>query len=123
MPSALIDAEKNGSKLVLISIDIDDFHDVNHHYGHEAGDRILQLIGQRLQETLRASDIVSFSDQKLIRANGNQFLVISSVESSDDVNILAEKILNSFEHSFLLEDTRQAVNLIPSIGVSVYPDN
>ncbi|MFZ4461786.1 MAG: GGDEF domain-containing protein [Patescibacteria group bacterium] len=121
IPKAFKEADNTNSKLALISIDINNFHSINLEFGHDTGDTLLRTIGQRLQETLRASDIVSFPSQKLIHANGNQFLIVGSVEYMEDVSILANKILNSFSSAFELNGINKT--LTPSIGVSVYPDN
>ncbi len=91
----------------------------------------MRAIGQRLQETLRKSDIVSLRGQKLIRAYGKQFLIVSSVANKEDVTILAQKILEGFRAPFALEQEEDATNdahftpsiLTPSIGVSVYPED
>jgi diguanylate cyclase (GGDEF)-like protein len=56
--------------LVFIMVDMDFFKEVNDHYGHAAGDRLLQLVAQRLSSVVRKSDV-------LVRWGGEEFLIMS----------------------------------------------
>ena len=56
--------------LVFIMVDMDFFKQVNDVYGHPAGDRLLQLVAQRLSTVVRKSDV-------LVRWGGEEFLIMS----------------------------------------------
>jgi diguanylate cyclase (GGDEF)-like protein len=56
--------------LVFIMVDMDFFKEVNDEYGHPAGDRLLQLVAQRLAGVVRKSDV-------LVRWGGEEFLIMS----------------------------------------------
>lgn len=56
--------------LVFIMVDMDFFKQVNDLYGHPAGDRLLQLVAQRLATVVRKSDV-------LVRWGGEEFLIMS----------------------------------------------
>jgi diguanylate cyclase (GGDEF)-like protein len=56
--------------LVFIMVDVDFFKQVNDLYGHPAGDRLLQLVAQRLSTVVRRSDV-------LVRWGGEEFLIMS----------------------------------------------
>ena len=56
--------------LVFIMVDMDFFKEVNDLYGHPAGDRLLQLVAQRLSMVVRKSDV-------LVRWGGEEFLIMS----------------------------------------------
>ena len=56
--------------LVFIMVDVDFFKQVNDLYGHPAGDRLLQLVAQRLSSVVRKSDV-------LVRWGGEEFLIMS----------------------------------------------
>ena len=56
--------------LVFIMVDVDFFKQVNDVYGHPAGDRLLQLVAQRLSTVVRKSDV-------LVRWGGEEFLIMS----------------------------------------------
>lgn len=62
-------AQQKNVPLSCLMIDIDYFKTVNDHYGHDAGDKVLIEISQKLQQTLRTDDIVC-------RLGGDEFLVI-----------------------------------------------
>jgi diguanylate cyclase (GGDEF)-like protein len=56
--------------LVFIMVDMDFFKEVNDEHGHPAGDRLLQLVAQRLATVVRKSDV-------LVRWGGEEFLIMS----------------------------------------------
>jgi diguanylate cyclase (GGDEF)-like protein len=56
--------------LVFIMVDMDFFKEINDEYGHPAGDRLLQLVAQRLATVVRKSDV-------LVRWGGEEFLIMS----------------------------------------------
>jgi len=56
--------------LVFIMVDMDFFKEVNDEFGHPAGDRMLQLVAQRLATVVRKSDV-------LVRWGGEEFLIMS----------------------------------------------
>lgn len=56
--------------LVFIMVDVDFFKEVNDLHGHPAGDRLLQLVAQRLATVVRKSDV-------LVRWGGEEFLIMS----------------------------------------------
>ncbi len=56
--------------LVFIMVDVDFFKQVNDEHGHPAGDRLLQLVAQRLTTVVRKSDV-------LVRWGGEEFLIMS----------------------------------------------
>jgi diguanylate cyclase (GGDEF)-like protein len=56
--------------LVFIMVDVDFFKEVNDVHGHPAGDRLLQLVAQRLSTVVRKSDV-------LVRWGGEEFLIMS----------------------------------------------
>ena len=56
--------------LVFIMVDVDFFKEVNDIHGHPAGDRLLQLVAERLSTVVRKSDV-------LVRWGGEEFLIMS----------------------------------------------
>lgn len=56
--------------LVFIMVDVDFFKEVNDLHGHPAGDRLLQLVAQRLSTVVRKSDV-------LVRWGGEEFLIMN----------------------------------------------
>ena len=62
-------AERDGSELCLVMIDLDHFKDLNDRFGHAAGDSMLRDVGSLLRGSTRTSDIVC-------RYGGEEFLVV-----------------------------------------------
>ncbi len=62
-------ADRLGTFLTFVMIDVDDFKDVNTRFGHLMGDRLLSEVANVLRRTFRGSDTI-------IRYGGDEFLVI-----------------------------------------------
>jgi diguanylate cyclase (GGDEF)-like protein len=81
---------RSGGFAAAMFVDLDDFKTVNDGLGHAAGDELLQAIGQRLQETLRAQDTAA-------RLGGDEFAV------------LLEDLVDEAEAITIAERVRQAL--------------
>ncbi|MDD5296061.1 MAG: CHASE domain-containing protein [Rhodocyclaceae bacterium] len=111
----LADAKRHGGRFAMIFLDLDNFKPINDNYGHAVGDRLLQLVARRLQDSIRASDTVG-------RIGGDEFVVLMADLSGPDAALgLAEKIREVVRQP-LLVDGRE-LNISCSLGVAVYPDN
>jgi len=73
--------------VTLVLIDLDNFKDINDHYGHAAGDSVLRAVGEALSRTfIRKSDLVS-------RYGGDEFAVILNDTSAANAGPLLERLL------------------------------
>jgi diguanylate cyclase (GGDEF)-like protein len=100
--------------LIFFFVDIDHFKEVNDEYGHDAGDRVLVQIAQRLNRVVRESDF-------LIRWGGEEFLVVFRAAERNDAALLASRILkavNSVE--FDLGSERRLARSC-SVGWAAFP--
>lgn len=112
---ALAWAHNNNQIIALMFLDLDGFKQVNDTLGHDTGDQLLQVVAQRLTNSLRNSDIVS-------RLGGDEFTVIlPGIPQADYAAKVAEKILKSLSQVFVLEGKNIYVTV--SIGISIYPIN
>lgn len=97
-------AAKGQNALVLV--DLDGFKSINDTYGHDAGDRILRRLSEKLSAVFR-------TDDRICRIGGDEFAVImwsAGVESSD---MIREKIASiNAEMRFSSDD-------VPSVSISV----
>jgi diguanylate cyclase (GGDEF)-like protein len=99
----------------VLFLDLDGFKHINDSLGHEIGDKVLQLVAQRLVACVRTSDTVS-------RHGGDEFVILlSEVAQSGDAAISAEKILAALAMPHAISDHN--VHLSASIGISIYPQD
>ncbi len=94
----------------LLFIDLDRFKQVNDTVGHEAGDQLLQQVGQRLQRHLRSTD-------KIARLGGDEFAVILPDIDRENLFQAADRIRGMLERfTFRYEDRTFKIN--GSVGVT-----
>lgn len=70
----------------LMMLDLDHFKQVNDHYGHDVGDKVLQQFSKILQVCARHGD-------HIIRYGGEEFLIATRDKGYDTAEILAERLL------------------------------
>src|SRR5258708_37240521 len=72
--------------LVFIMVDVYFFKEVNDRHGHPAGDRLLQLVAQRLSTVVRKSDV-------LVRWGGEEFLIMSRSTDPSGIPAFCSRVL------------------------------
>ena len=106
-------AQRNGSKVALAFVDLDNFKVVNDSLGHATGDDLLIEIANRLRQALRGVDTVA-------RYGGDEFVLILGEQAApDNTRQLLERVLATVQAPLTLEGHALRINC--SIGVSVYP--
>jgi diguanylate cyclase (GGDEF)-like protein/PAS domain S-box-containing protein len=83
--AALKRCRQNGQRGALLFCDLDHFKDVNDKYGHEAGDRALREIAERLLAAVRHGDTVA-------RLGGDEFAILAEDIGGDDLAALMNRI-------------------------------
>lgn len=110
---ALSLAERHSSPLAVLFLDLDNFKVINDSLGHAVGDRLLQLVAQRLSACIRSSDTVS-------RNGGDEFvLLLAECRDSQDAAMTAHKILEALAAPYAID--QHTLQVTSSIGISVYP--
>ncbi len=113
---ALARAERDGRELALLFLDLDNFKIVNDSLGHAAGDRLLQLVAERLTSITRASDL-------LARHGGDELLLLlTDIEGGTTVEVaesVAQKLLEALSEPFQIGGTEFEIGA--SVGVAVFP--
>lgn len=82
LKSELSRAEREGLNLAVIMLDIDHFKHINDQYGHAQGDRVLQILCQRISQRLRRTDV-------FCRLGGEEFMVLCPGSSGEQAHALA----------------------------------
>jgi len=115
LQQGLLQARRRRQKVGVMFLDLDGFKPVNDMLGHDQGDEVLREVACRLQGCLRAMDIVA-------RHGGDEFtFALLGVESSEDVSIVAHKVLTCLQRPFELNGQEHFVG--GSIGISMYPED
>lgn len=112
---ALARAQREGSRVALLYLDLDDFKGVNDRFGHAVGDAVLRAVAARLQGVVRGSDTVA-------RLAGDEFVVVlERIDEGEGVPRVAEALLAAFEAP--LEAEGHALRVRPSIGMATWPQD
>ena len=94
-------------------LDLDGFKVINDRHGHQAGDRVLQEVADRLRHAVRDVDTVA-------RLGGDEFFVLLvNIDESYDIGHFARKVLASLEEPF--NGVPDEVHLGASIGICRFP--
>ena len=96
----------------LLMIDIDRFKDINDAYGHQTGDQVLRLVARVLRTTARMEDLVC-------RWGGEEFLVIMSSASSDNIAAAAERFRAAVATASEEVGSRVHISVTISVGGTV----
>lgn len=112
---AITSAQRSGTHLALLFLDLDHFKHINDSLGHATGDRLLQLVTQRLNACVRVSDTVS-------RQGGDEFVILlTGGHHGEDVTLIADKILADMALPYFIGNNE--LHVTTSIGISVYPED
>lgn len=108
-------SKRNKKKMMISMLDFDKFKLINDKYGHDVGDRLLRGFADRVKKIMRKTDTFA-------RFGGDEFIfIISGFVKNDDMKKFADKILGSFENSFVVDDLE--LNIKGSMGISIFPDD
>jgi diguanylate cyclase (GGDEF)-like protein len=100
--------------LVFIMVDMDFFKEVNDRHGHPKGDRLLQLVAQRLSTVVRKSDV-------LVRWGGEEFLIMSRSTDPSGTPAFCSRVLEVIASEPFDLGHGVTVRKTCSVGWSAYP--
>jgi diguanylate cyclase len=110
-------ARRHDRTLAVMFVDLDDFKIINDTYGHDAGDRILRTIAERLKENTRGEDTVS-------RYGGDEFMVlINEAREEKNISLVAENLIKKIQApcNINTRDLTFSRSIMASIGISIFP--
>ena len=108
-------AKRHGHAVALLYIDLDGFKLVNDRFGHNVGDRVLQLVADRFRSVIREGDL-------LCRQGGDEFVVlVPEAGSTEELLGMAWKLVVASRAPYLEVDPSIAISA--SVGVARYPEH
>jgi diguanylate cyclase (GGDEF)-like protein len=110
---ALARAQRQGSEVAAMFIDLDEFKTINDTLGHAIGDDVLSELARRLRVTFRADDTIG-------RLGGDEFVAVLEGPSLDaGPEVIAERILEEVRRPFLVGESGDLRLMITaSIGIA-----
>ncbi|MDP2809740.1 MAG: EAL domain-containing protein [Rhodocyclaceae bacterium] len=112
---AIVGAERDGTGVALLFLDLDHFKQVNDSLGHDMGDRLLVAVVERLQGCIRDSDTIS-------RQGGDEFIVLlNGIDDSAIIGRVARQMLDAVAEPF--EIAGHMIHTSFSIGIGLYPED
>jgi len=110
LDQTLARAQRCADAVAVLFIDLDDFKAVNDRFGHETGDRLLRVVAERLQRTLRTGDTAA-------RLGGDEFtVVLGDVTGEEQAQQVAERLRRALQQP--VELAGQCLLPRASIGVA-----
>jgi diguanylate cyclase (GGDEF)-like protein len=103
------------TSVALLLVDLDHFKELNDTLGHDAGDQLLRLVGERLRAVLRSSDTAA-------RLGGDEFgVLLCDPCDTERAELVADKVLTAIAEPFPIKGVNLRVTA--SIGIALYPEH
>jgi diguanylate cyclase (GGDEF)-like protein/PAS domain S-box-containing protein len=107
--------QKRKLKFGILTMDLADFRRINDTRGRLVGDRVMIEIARRIDGQLQENEFAA-------RSSGIEFYILKSkLQSVEDLEQLANRLLNIFEIPFSIDDYEFFIRA--SIGMAIYPDH
>lgn len=100
----------------VIFLDLDHFKEINDHYGHLVGSRLLGEIGQTIKYSLRTVDWA-------VRYGGDEFVIILPRASKEDAAQVTRRLQRTLNSTKFFRKEGLNIKVTASFGVATYPDD
>jgi diguanylate cyclase (GGDEF)-like protein len=107
-------AARDGSRVGIFFLDLDNFKTINDSMGHAYGDLVLQAIAQRLRHAIP-------HDAFAARLGGDEFTVIVEARTVSELLEVGEALALAFQKPHVIEDRELVAGV--SLGASIFPDH
>lgn len=112
---ALINADRDRTRVAVLLLDLDRFKVINDTLGHHTGDQFLKLVSKRLMQCVRETDTVA-------RLGGDEFvLILTRLKSLSSAELIAENIIHELSKPYAIDN--HEINSGASIGIAFYPQD
>jgi diguanylate cyclase (GGDEF)-like protein/PAS domain S-box-containing protein len=113
LDQALSEAQRKGTEIAIMFLDMDRFKLINDTLGHFVGDLLLIEVAHRIKGCIRESDIVA-------RLGGDEFVVaLTGLNEEMGATPVVGKLLHALAEPYLIEGN--TLHSSPSIGISLFP--
>jgi diguanylate cyclase (GGDEF)-like protein/PAS domain S-box-containing protein len=103
--------KRTGDLVAVLMVDLDGFKLINDHYGHQAGDRVLEVVAERLIAHTRGEDTVA-------RLGGDEFVVVlEDITEQSEAMEVANKLIASISQPIMLMES--TVSVTASVGIAL----
>ena len=106
----ITELQKNHGSFSIIAIDIDHFKRINDNFGHDMGDKVIQLVAKLMTDSFRGADV-------LCRSGGEEFLMLLPGTDLKAATFLAERLRANTELSEMPDNVH---NITISLGLSFW---
>jgi diguanylate cyclase (GGDEF)-like protein/PAS domain S-box-containing protein len=111
----ITEAWRDERRFALLFLDVDRFKTINDTLGHGAGDEVLRQVADRLQETLRAGDVIA-------RSGGDEFVVLlPRIVHAGEVESVAQRLVRALAAPVAVRGRELFVNA--SAGAAIFPED
>lgn len=114
LEQAILAAQRTGTCLAVLALDLDRFREVGYTLGSDEADAVLREVGERLRGALRASDTVA-------RLRDDEFAVLSVEVDELGATLVARKLFATLDRPIALAGEQWV--LPASVGISLYPQH
>lgn len=114
LEQTLLESKRSNRSFALLFIDLDHFKQANDQLGHEAGDRLLKQVAERIGTKVRAMDTFA-------RLGGDEFTLIFKDVNHEEATNAAGVLLASLQQPFSVDS--HLIHLSGSIGVAMFPED
>ncbi|MHB8482478.1 MAG: EAL domain-containing protein [Nitrospiria bacterium] len=112
---AMTQAQRSGTWVGVLFLDLDRFKAINDTLGHQIGDLLLKSVAERLMKCVRESDTVA-------RLGGDEFaILLTNLKQSHHAAKVAQKVIETLSQPFLLGGPELFVTA--SVGITLYPSD
>jgi diguanylate cyclase (GGDEF)-like protein/PAS domain S-box-containing protein len=115
LTSAILRGERKNQSHAILFLDLDRFKNINDSLGHTAGDFLLKIVANRLNDILRGNDAVA-------RLGGDEFtILLEDISNSHRAAEVSQRIIEVLSEPFDLQGHQVVIS--PSIGIVLFPDH
>ncbi len=105
-------AQRQGSRVATLGIDLDRFKEINDLHGHAAGDTVLRAVSQRIARQLEPGEFIA-------RIGGDEFIAVKRFERQAELSDFSARLVTCLSEPVRLDGFDLTTGA--SIGIAIYP--